>query len=130
MIPMRTFLVCLLFVAVAAAQTVKVTTPAEPEVVTITLAFENSDPGFRPTACFWYTPLPKNQRLLVHTGCAPFDRQYGVGNHQMIMVVNGHSEKFPELLDQRSELVTINLRSRFDVHHDLYRPENLQDLQK
>jgi hypothetical protein len=101
-----------LALAAASAQTIKLTTPAESDVVTISLAYWNSDPDFAVTECFWYVPQPKNHLLLVHTGCASFTREYGAGSHQMLLVSNGRKKGETA---QLSQLATIVVRSRFDI---------------
>jgi hypothetical protein len=119
---MKKILCLLCFTAIAAsAQTIKVTTPAEPDTLTLTLAYEASDPKFTPKECFWYLPRHGDSTipdLLIHSGCGSFTREYGKGEHLLLLLVNGRG-KFGDLLDQRKETINISVRPRVEVKHDI-----------
>jgi hypothetical protein len=124
-------LIATLLVATAiAAQTIKVTTPVEPEVVTLTLAYWNSDPDFKAKECFWYLPQPQRLLLLVHSGCDSFEREYRIGTHGILLIVNGQSKKLGTANDQRSMSATIKVQSRFDVNLSESTPAELRNTQK
>lgn len=114
-------LLFLLLVASAAAQTIAAA-PAKPEgkAVSLTLAYENSDPEYHANQCLWYLVNPERraaQRVtLLHTGCESWSRDFEEGRQETLaLVTNGFTDKYPHLSDQRSDAITVNVQPRVDI---------------